>query len=86
MVDHGFAYDTDKIKGSSTSWDLPVGPAWAGKMAMLDDYREAFSAALFRLGYDINTTDDAQLDEALALLEQQKPLLRTYTTDDIGVL
>jgi spermidine/putrescine-binding protein len=53
---------------------------------MLDDYRECFSAALIKLGLDINTTDDAQLDQALALLEQQKPLLRTYTTDDIGVL
>ena len=34
--------------------------------------------------FDANTTDDAELDEALALLEQQKPLVRTYTTDDIG--
>ena len=51
---------------------------------MLDDYREVFAAALFRLGFDINTTDDAQLDQALALLQEQKPLLRTYSTDDIG--
>ena len=33
---------------------------------MLDDYREVFAAALFRLGFDINTTDDAELDQALA--------------------
>ena len=82
----GIAFDSDKVPGTQTSWDLLWDPQWSGKMAMLDDYREAFSAALFRLGYDINTTDDAQLDAALAMLEQQKPLLRTYTTDDIGVL
>ncbi|MEI7744098.1 MAG: spermidine/putrescine ABC transporter substrate-binding protein, partial [Chloroflexota bacterium] len=82
----GLAYDTDKVSEDITSWAALWDERWKGKMAMLDDYRETFSAALFRLGYDINTTDEAQLDEALALLQQQKPLLRTYTTDDIGVL
>jgi spermidine/putrescine transport system substrate-binding protein len=55
-------------------------------MSMLDDYREAFGAALIKLGKSVNTTDDAELDAALALLKEQKPLLRTYTTDDIGQL
>ena len=82
----GFAYDTEKIKEELTSWAALWDARWKGKMAMLDDYREAFGAALIRLGYSVNTTSDAELDEALALLQEQKPLLRTYTTDDIGVL
>jgi spermidine/putrescine transport system substrate-binding protein len=82
----GVAYDTKKVDGTPTSWDILWDPKYAGKLAMLDDYREVFAAALFRLGYDVNTTDDAQLDAALALLQEQKPLLRTYSTDDIGVL
>jgi spermidine/putrescine transport system substrate-binding protein len=82
----GVAYDTAQIPDELTSWAALWDPRWAGKMAMLDDSREVFAAALIRLGYSINTTDDAQLDEALALLEEQKPLLLTYTTDDIGVL
>ena len=82
----GVAYDSKKVDGTPDSWDLLWDSQYGGKMAMLDDYREVFSAALFKLGFDINTTDDAQLDQALALLQQQKPLLRTYTTDDIGVL
>ena len=82
----GVAYDTAKVDGALDSWDALWDPQYSGKLAMLDDYREVFSAALFRLGFDINTTDDAQLDQALALLQQQKPLLRTYSTDDIGVL
>lgn len=82
----GVAYLADKVKQTLTSWDALWDPQWKGHMAMLDDYRECFSAALIRLGFDINTVDEGQLDQALAMLQQQKPLLRTYTTDDIGQL
>ncbi len=82
----GLAYDTEKISEDLTSWAALWDARWKGKMAMLDDYRETFAVALIRLGYSANTTTDAELDEALALLQQQRPLLRTYTTDDIGVL
>ena len=82
----GIAYDTAKIKDELTSWSALWDPKYDRHIAMLDDEREAFAAALFRLGKNPNTTDDADLDAALDLLRQQKPLLRTYTTDDIGVL
>jgi len=82
----GIAYDSEKIPGELTSWDALWDPRWKGHMSMLDDYREAFGAALIRLGKSVNTTSDADLDAALALLKEQKPLLRTYTTDDIGQL
>jgi spermidine/putrescine transport system substrate-binding protein len=82
----GVAYDSAKVQEQLTSWDALWNAKWAGKMAMLDDMRETFAAALIRLGYSANTTSDTELDAALALLEEQKPLLRTYTTDDIGVL
>ena len=82
----GFGYDTERIADDLASWDALWDERWKGKMAMLDDYRETFAVALIRLGYSINTTSDAELDEALALLEEQKPLLRKYTADDIGDL
>jgi spermidine/putrescine-binding protein len=82
----GVAYDKEKVKADLTSWDALWDAQWKGHMAMLDDSRECFAAALIKLGFDINTTDEGQLDQALALLQQQKPLLRTYTTDDIGQL
>jgi spermidine/putrescine transport system substrate-binding protein len=82
----GFGYDTEKIPEDLTSWAALWDARWKGKMAMLDDYREAFAVALIRLGYSINTTSDAELDEALALLQEQQPLLRKYTADDIGDL
>jgi spermidine/putrescine-binding protein len=82
----GFAYDTEKIKEELTSWAALWDVRWKGKMAMLDDYREAFGAALIRLGYSANTTSDAELDAALVLLQEQKPLLRLYAADEIPSL
>ena len=82
----GYCWDGDKIKEDLTSWESLWNPAYKGKLAMLDDFREAFAVAAFRLGLDPNTTNDADLDKMSALLEEQKPLVRTYTTDDIGVM
>jgi spermidine/putrescine transport system substrate-binding protein len=82
----GFGYDTERIPDDLTSWAALWDERWKGKMAMLDDYRETFAVALIRLGYSVNTTSDAELDEALTLLQEQQPLLRKYTADDIGDL
>jgi spermidine/putrescine transport system substrate-binding protein len=82
----GFCWDSDKITDDLTSWESLWNPAFKGKLAMLDDYREVFAVAAFRLGLDPNSTSDADLDKMAALLEEQKPLVRTYTTDDIGTM
>jgi spermidine/putrescine transport system substrate-binding protein len=68
-----------------TSWSVffdpdPNSPAY-GRTTMLDDPRETFAAALIYLGYDINTTDEAQLQEAKDLLIKAKPALSGYDSD-----
>ena len=68
-----------------TSWAVlfepdPNGAAF-GRTTMLDDVRESFAAALAYLGYDINTTDEAQLEEAKTLLIQAKAGLAGYDSD-----
>ncbi len=78
----GVAYDTAKIKETPTSWKALWDERWSGHIAMLDDQREAFASALIQLGYSANTVDDGQLDEALALLKQQHPLVRLYSVED----
>jgi spermidine/putrescine transport system substrate-binding protein len=78
----GYAWDPRDIPGDLTSWAELWDPSRQGKMEMLDDLRECFAAGAFRLGLDPNTTDTAQLDQILQLLEQQKPLLRRYTATD----
>ncbi len=82
----GFCWNDDKIKEDLTSWESLWNPAYTGKLAMLDDFREVFAVAGFRLGLDPNTTSEADLDRMAQLLEEQKPLVRTYTTDDIGTM
>jgi spermidine/putrescine transport system substrate-binding protein len=82
----GFCWDGDKIKDDLTSWESLWNPAYKGKLAMLDDSREVFAVAAFRLGFDPNTTNETELDQMLAMLEEQKPLVRTYTTDHINTM
>jgi spermidine/putrescine transport system substrate-binding protein len=82
----GVAYDTKKVKETPTSSKALWDPKYAGHIAMMDDYQETFGLALIQLGYSANTTDTAQLDEALALLKTQKPLLRTYSNDTVGTM
>jgi spermidine/putrescine transport system substrate-binding protein len=82
----GYCWDGDKIKDDLTSWSALWDDKYKGKLEMLDDIRETFAVAAFRLGLDPNTRSDADLDQMVALLEQQKPLVRTYTTSDIDVM
>jgi spermidine/putrescine transport system substrate-binding protein len=82
----GVGYDTTKVTDSPTSSKALWDPRYAGHISMMDDYREAFGATLIQLGYEANTTDTTQLDEALALLKTQKPLLRTYSNDTVGTM
>jgi len=78
----GVAYDTAKIKEAPTSWTALWDERWRGHIAMLDDQREAFAAALIQLKFSANTVDDGELDQALALLKQQHPLVRLYSVED----
>ena len=80
----GYAWDPRAIDADLTSWGALWDPAYSGRMSMLDDMRECFAAGAFRLGLSPNTTDLAELDQILAHLQEQKPLLRRYTADDIG--
>ena len=80
----GYAWDPRDIKGALTSWAELWDPSRDNRIEMLDDLRECFAAGAFRLSLSPNTTDLAELDQILQLLEDQKPLVRKYTTDHIN--
>jgi len=83
----GVGYDPAKLGGATpTSSKELWNTKWSGHISMLDDWQEVFGLTLIQLGYDANTSDTKQLDEALARLEVQKPLVRTYSTDTIGTM
>jgi spermidine/putrescine transport system substrate-binding protein len=82
----GVGYDSAKIEEELTSSKALWDERWAQHISMLDDFQEVFGLALIQLGYSANTSLANELDEALALLKQQKPLVRTYSTDTIATL
>jgi spermidine/putrescine transport system substrate-binding protein len=80
----GYAWDPAKLPKDYTSWADLWDPGLKGHLAMLDDMREVFATAAFQLNLSPNTTVEAELDQILAKLEVQKPLIRIWTEDDIG--
>lgn len=78
----GIIYDPAKV-GEVTSWSSLFDEANAGQILMFDNSRDAMGIALKYLGYSQNTTDEAELNEAYELLEEQKDLLQGYVMDQI---
>jgi len=62
-------YNSDKVT-APTSWADLWKPEYAGRMVFLDDSRAVIGLTLLTLGYDVNTKDAAQLDEAKAKLKE----------------
>jgi spermidine/putrescine transport system substrate-binding protein len=86
----GFAVDTNVVKDYQPSWKMMFDPnsPYCGKISMLDDERETIGAALMYLGYPINDTDPAHLEEAKNLLIEQSKCVKAYdsqTNDDLIV-
>ncbi|MEG1869693.1 MAG: spermidine/putrescine ABC transporter substrate-binding protein [Oscillospiraceae bacterium] len=79
----GIIYNKDMVKGEITSWDSLWDTQYAGKILMFKNPRDAFAIALFKLGYNVNTEDEKQLQEAADLLKQQKSLVQAYVMDQI---
>jgi spermidine/putrescine transport system substrate-binding protein len=86
----GFAVDTNVVTDYTDSWSMLFDPnsPYCGKISMLDDQRETLGAALMYLGYSINDTDPAHLEEAKNLLIEQSKCVKAYdsqTNDDLIV-
>ena len=77
----GIGYNSAKVPDFTPSWDWLWDERYKGKITMLKEIRDLFAVPLFRLGYDPNTTDPAQIEEAKQLLIEQKSLLKHYTSD-----
>ena len=57
---------------------------YAGDIYMYDSERDSFMVALKALGYSMNTTDDAEIEEAYQwLLELNKTMNPAYVTDEV---
>lgn len=76
------AYDTTKVPFEPKSWADLWDPKFEGKLVLLDDEREVTGMALQVLGFDKNSTDAAQLDQAKAKLIALKPNILLFNSDD----
>ncbi len=71
------------------SWDLVFGDEaneFAGQITLLNDPRETLGAALKMLGYSLNSTDEAELAEAEAIVAGAKDNLLAFNTDSADEL
>jgi len=80
----GIGYNANMVgeNPSISSWDAMWNSEWKGQMTMLNDMRESIGAALKRLGYSLNTKDEAKIEEAKEMLINQKSLLKTYDSSN----
>ena len=70
----GIIYNTKYVdEADVTGWELLWNEKYAGKILMFDNSRDAFGIAEYLLGYDVNTTDEAELQDCAAKLAEQKP-------------
>ncbi len=80
----GIIYNTKYVDPEDvTGWELLWNEKYKGKILMFDNSRDAFGVAQYLLGYDVNTTDKAELQACADKLKEQKPLLQQYVSDQI---
>mgnify|MGYP000481315031 CR=1 FL=1 len=80
----GIIYNTKYVdEADLTGWELLWNEKYSGKILMFGNSRDAFGIAEYLLGYDVNTTDDGELQAAAQKLKEQKPLVQAYVMDEI---
>lgn len=81
----GIGYDADVFDtppaSLATLFDPEQAAQYAGKISLLNDGREVIGAALKYLGYSLNSTDPAQLEEAKQVILAVKPYVLTFDSD-----
>ena len=80
----GIIYNSKYVdEADVTGWELMWNEKYAGKILMFDNSRDAFGITQYMLGYDVNTTDPAELQACAEKLAEQKPVLQQYVMDQI---
>ncbi len=77
----GIGYRNDRLEQPPTSWDIFADAALAGRTTLLNDIRETIGAALIKLGYPLNSTDEKQIEEAADLVIQWKKNIAKFDSE-----
>ncbi len=81
MGTQAIVYNSETVKNPPTSWADLWSSEYKGRIVSVDDNRVVIGAALLTLGYDVNTTDKAQLEEAKQKLLELMPNIRVFDSD-----
>ena len=80
----GIIYNSKYVdEADVTGWELLWNEKYDDKILMFDNSRDAFGIAQLLLGYDLNTTDEAELQNCAEKLAEQKPYVQQYVMDQI---
>lgn len=78
----GIGYNARATGREITGWSDFFDPDFAGRVALLDDYRTTMGLALIMLGYSPNTSNKTEIAEATEFLMDQKAQIGGYVGDD----
>ncbi len=85
LVVSGIAYLEGRVENVIPSWRMFGRADLRGRMTMFNDMRETIGAALKTLGHSINTTSEAELAEAEALLLEWKKNLAKFENEQYKI-
>lgn len=80
----GIMYNKSLVKEPVESWSILFDDKYKGQVLMLDSQRDSLMVALKLLGYSMNTRSEKELEEAKALLLDQKKrgMVMAYVVDN----
>lgn len=79
----GILYNTTMVSEKPSSWQTLWDEQYADSILMLNAPRDTLAITLKSLGYPLNSTDEAQLEEAKNALIEQSPLVLAYVVDEV---
>ncbi len=80
----GIIYNANVVdEADAKGWDLIWNDKYKGEILQFNNSRDAFGTAQYKLGLDVNSSDHAVWDQALAELKKQAPLVKSYVMDEI---
>ena len=73
--------NNDKIKDDISSYNDLLNPKYKNEIVLIDDQRIIIGMALLACGYDMNTTNEKDLDDAYLWLKKLKKNIKAYDSD-----
>lgn len=81
----GIIYNATMVDEPITSWSAMFDERYSKQVLMIRNSRDALGAALLCLGYDLNTTNEAEIREAWQLLAdaKEKGVYQAFVMDEV---